>query len=286
MNLFIQLAKPFGNRGLSRYPGVRGIYRLLSRHLIPEGISTVRYDGFIMDIDRRAYPEMLIGDGSKYLPVETKIFKSMVKPGMTILDLGAAMGYYTLAAARLAGPTGRVYAFEPSPKSFKLLEINVERSGLKNIILVNKAVSNIAGITKLYISKSNPLENSLGRGRASSIFVEVPTITLDGFLGTAKVDIIKMNIEGAEPLVLRGMEGIIEENRNLVMIVEIDPKALRGLGLSQEDYINALQRNFNLQVISMRLGTISPFRGISQIRQELFPRNGTARLICIRRRNA
>lgn len=280
---FVALISPLGSKGLGRYLGWNLIYRGLVRYLLPQGISTVEYDGFTLDIYRRGYPGMLVGGATKYLPIETRMFKSMIKPGMTILNLGANVGYYTLVSAKLVGPTGRVFAFEPFPEAFNLLERNIDRNGFSNVTLVNKAVSDSIGIVKLYLRDSNPLANSLGEGRTDSGSIEVPTTTLDILFGGTKVDVIRMNIEGSEPLALKGMEELLRHNPNLKMLVEFDPTALEGLGYSPKEYIDSLLKYFNLQVVQFRSDTIVPYETMEQLSESLSYRYGTTHLVCTRR---
>jgi len=74
-----------------------------------------------------------------------------VKPGQTVLDIGASIGFFTLLLARLVGPSGRVFAFEPDTVSFALLKANVLVNGHRNVTLVNKAVTATTGVQKLYV---------------------------------------------------------------------------------------------------------------------------------------
>lgn len=76
---------------------------------------------------------------------ETELVKRMIKRGDVVLDIGANIGYYTLIFAKIVGEDGKVFAFEPDPTNFALLKRNVEINGYKNILLVQKAVSNKSG---------------------------------------------------------------------------------------------------------------------------------------------
>src|SRR3989344_1775867 len=84
-----------------------------------------------------------------YELVETKLFKSLLKPGMNVVDVGAAIGYYTCIAGKLLGPEGKVYAFEPAPRNFSILRKNIELNNLSNVILYQKAVANFSGEVSL-----------------------------------------------------------------------------------------------------------------------------------------
>jgi FkbM family methyltransferase len=207
----------------------------------------------------------------------------MVKPGMTVVEIGAAEGYYALTASRLVGDTGKVYAFEPFPKSFELLARNVRRNGARNIILEQKAVCDKIGMARLYLSRKDPLKNSLGTGRTETDrFIEVETTTLDAYFGNERVNFIKMNIEGSEPLVLRGMQNVLTHSPDLRILAEYDPTNLTGLGLTEEEYLQELLKHFSLHVVHMRQDTLLPYSGIEQVRKCL-SRIGDTHLIGTRK---
>jgi len=271
-------------RGMHGIPGMNMVYRGLVRYLVPGGIGTVKYDGFVLDIYRRGYPKMLIGDGRKYTPAETLSFKSLIKEGMTVVTVGAAVGYYTLVAARLVGPKGKVYAFEPFPEAFGLLTKNVERSGYKNVIMVNEAVADYVGFTNLYLLDSNPLGNSLSQSRETVNYIEVPTTTLDAYFGNEKIDVIRSVAEGSDMMIVKGMRQVIKNNPNLVVQIEVDPSSLAGLGHTVREYVDALLENFNIRVIKHRSDTIEDYRDIRQIIDSLTYKYGGTQLVCTRKK--
>lgn len=81
----------------------------------------------------------------------TNLFKKIVKEGDVVIDLGANIGYFALLAAKLVGPTGKVFAFEPEPQNFSYLKKNVELNNYTNVMIEQKAVSNYNRRTKLFI---------------------------------------------------------------------------------------------------------------------------------------
>jgi tRNA G37 N-methylase Trm5 len=90
-----------------------------------------------------------------YEEYETDLIKKEIDRGDVVLDLGANIGYYTLLFAKKVGDEGRVYAFEPDPTNFSLLKKNVEINGYRNVVLIQKAVSNKNGKLKLYLNEDN-----------------------------------------------------------------------------------------------------------------------------------
>lgn len=84
---------------------------------------------------------------------ETEIFKKEIKKGDKVLDLGANIGYYTFLAAQLVGEKGKAFDFEPKPTNFSLLKMNIETNSYKNVITIQKAVSDKTGKGRLYLKK-------------------------------------------------------------------------------------------------------------------------------------
>src|SRR5262245_590665 len=96
-----------------------------------------------------------------YEPIETRLVMDLVKPNQVVLDIGANIGYYTLIFSKLVGPGGRVYAFEPHPTNFSLLDRNVQTNGYKNATVVRKAVADATGSLKLYESELNSADHRI-----------------------------------------------------------------------------------------------------------------------------
>ncbi|MBU3925958.1 FkbM family methyltransferase, partial [Patescibacteria group bacterium] len=171
---------------------------------------------------------------------EIDLLKKILKPGMIFVDIGANIGYFSLVSAKLVGDQGQVYAFEPDPDNFNLLEKNIKANNYKNIIAVNKAVSNKSGKARLYLEPDNLCAHSLV-AKNDNKFVEVETVILDEFLKDKKIDVIKIDVEGFEPVVLEGMKNIIKNNDKISIITEFYPEAIKKAGYSPEKYKNDLK---------------------------------------------
>jgi FkbM family methyltransferase len=156
----------------------------------------------------------------------TEFIKSFVTPGMTFVDVGANVGYFTLLAASLGA---RVIAYEPTPAVFARLQQNVALNGFDNVTLVNAAVADQPGTLALYQSPDDPEANNLfGDGDHS---VEVPAVTLDDEMaerGVQKVDLLKIDAEGAEPLVLSGSVKLLANSPAPSIVMEVNPVTLRS----------------------------------------------------------
>jgi len=175
----------------------------------------------------------------------TKIVHSVLRDGDVFFDVGANVGYFTLMAAKLVGPRGRVYAFEPEPELYSQLSRNVTLNGMKNVELANVAVTDRSG--KILIENVAYIGN---RGAASLVprqpgmpMIEVNAISLDEFSrmhGIARIRLIKMDIEGAEMLALQGMIGLLSAPTVPDLLCEVDDRLLRRMGFRDEDVYSLL----------------------------------------------
>ncbi len=152
----------------------------------------------------------------------TELFIKLIGRGSTIIDVGANVGFFTLLAAKLAGKKGTVLSFEPDPTSFSLLARSIERNNFRNVRLYQESVSNVDGQKLLHLSvtQNRGLHSMATDFGGQSILV--PSARLDTVaktLGIGPIDLLKIDVEGAEPEVLEGAESLIYESkvRNVIM---------------------------------------------------------------------
>lgn len=182
----------------------------------------------------------------KWEPRETYWFIRALREGDTVVDLGANVGYFTLIAARLVGDTGHVYAFEPDPEGFALLERNVRLNGLRNVTLLQKAASNENGSIELYLSERNLGDHRIyAPADETRTTVEVEAVRLDDYFEDlrSEIDFVKIDTQGAELAILEGMEAILEASPRLLMNVEYWPRGLQEAGASHEALLDLLRRH-------------------------------------------
>ncbi len=141
-------------------------------------------------------------------PETVRAFAALLAPGMTVLDVGANVGLFTLVAAHGSGPPAGSHAFEPTPELAAHILRNLELNGLENVTVNEIAVSDVAGRATLHlVEPDDPGENSIVNPVPGCRTLEVPTVTLDGYIAehaVGRVDVIKIDIEGAEMPALRG----------------------------------------------------------------------------------
>ena len=218
---------------------------------------SVRVHGQMIEVGNSDTIEMLLGD---YEPGTTRVFLGLLRPGMTVVDVGANIGYYTLLAAGAVGQAGMVFAFEPSSSNFALLQRNVAMNGCQNVILVNKALGARSGVAELHLGASQ--QHSLFRDSVRHSGSErVEVTSLDDFmggLGWPVVDVIKIDVEGAEPAVIDGMRMALERCHTRHLIVEFCPFNLRIARTEPDALLKTLESlGFRILVIDEARGVQS-----------------------------
>jgi FkbM family methyltransferase len=186
---------------------------------------------------------------------ELDLIPFAVRPGDTVLDVGANYGYYTYPLSRAVGPSGRVYAFEPVPFTYATLARVTRLLGLRNVVLVPKGCSDAAGVVEFSVPVQKSGAPSAGQAHigsrndkragaesqvrwARTTPVRCEVVALDDYLPPiANLSLIKCDIEGAELLAFRGAGRMIERHRPSV-ICEINPWFLDGFGLRLDDLIS------------------------------------------------
>jgi FkbM family methyltransferase len=159
--------------------------------------------------------------------VETAFVARFVRAGMTVLDIGAHHGFYTLFFSKLIGSSGKVIAFEPSPRERKALRLNVDLNRRKNVVIQGLALGDKEGESNLYVvnhheTGCNSLQPPAVPGATSIVPVTVQT--LDRWLdenALERLDFIKLDVEGGELSVLQGAERLFERRPRPVILAEV-----------------------------------------------------------------
>jgi len=183
-----------------------------------------------------------------------------VEPGMTVFDVGANIGFFAVAVAKLVGPEGKVVSFEPGPEAFARLERNVEINGLgARVILEQKAVGDFDGTANFCFALTHL------QGRFSDLpyvpqkaeSTPVPCCTLDSYVATSGLvpDIVIMDVEHAEGRVLRGMKMLLQQRKPLLLIEMHGAEAIR------EAFAEIVEADYKLS----RLPKLEPVKDVSEI---------------------
>ena len=222
-----------------------------------------------------------------------KIIKNNVKDGDNVVDLGANIGYFTLILAKLVGPTGKVFAFEPDPRNLALLKKNVEYNNYKNVIIIPKAVSNVNDRCTLYTGQKTFGQNKIYNPKKTKtqkfIPIDSETVRLDDFFKTNglldKISFIKMDVEGAEFLALSGMKEILKLNKNIKIFTEAEISYLEDAGSSYDQFIDLLTENdFTFSIADNRTETLTKVNK-SQL-EKILNDEGSVNIFCVRELNS
>lgn len=247
------LLKVFSRKGLNRITFFRKIGLFLSFYIRSGRPDYIVVQGNKMYLD----PIDSLGLSIKeYEPLATRLVQRSLKEGDVFVDVGAHIGYYTLLAAKKVG-TGKVYAFEPHPDNIAILQKNIEVNGYSNVEIIQNAVSDKRGKVKLYVCDYNwgghsifnfykkpelVIPHTYKKEEQREKFIEVEAITLDGVFGNDNVDFIKMDIQGAEGLALKGMRNLLLKNKSIKVLAEFWPKSLGMGNFDPEKYLNTFRK--------------------------------------------
>lgn len=226
---------------------LHGLYRLQHRdgqpvwYHLPAGV------------DIRLYPE---GEVAEFLAVqrffemtEMALTAAYLRPGMKVIDAGANIGVYSILAQCRVGDSGHVWAFEPSPESYRRLVRNISLNECRRVRPAQMALAE--GSDASFVLQSDPgfgdayrylLPARPGSGAGGEL---VPVTTLDHYAsqnGIASVDFIKVDVEGSEYRVFAGSRQILASSPSVVVMFESDPEWCARAGCRQQDSFELLRK--------------------------------------------
>jgi FkbM family methyltransferase len=275
MKTLYKLAKRFTNVKLMNSP----LYRFIRKNFIVS--KSVRINGYVLYLDE--LDSLNLSINKSYEPYETKLFSENIRPGDTVVDIGANIGYYTILASKTVGAAGKVYAFEPDPDNFKLLQKNVLENKCTNVIIEPKAVSDKNGTIKLFVSKSNAGDHRSYDNGDKRIPIDVAAVSLDTYFKGTRINVIKMDVQGYEPYVLDGAAKLISGQKSLILFAEVYPTAIEKAKRSPEKYVKTLQRlGFEMLMIDEANKQVNPFDMGKVMQRYVGELENDANLICIK----
>jgi FkbM family methyltransferase len=188
-------------------------------------------DGLLMEVDLREFVDRTIYCTGVWEPHETSLIKSLLREGDAFIDVGANIGYFSLLAAKIVGPSGRVEAVEGAPATAELLRRNVDLNAMANVAIHPVAVSDRPGRARMIeIERGNCGGNRLDFDGPGDEGWAVELTTLDELLPQARYSLLKMDIEGAEAKAFRGAERLLAGDDAPNLIFEFTPEYQRKMG--------------------------------------------------------
>ncbi len=187
---------------------------------------------------------LVVSHYGTYEELEAKIMKEKIKVGNIVVDVGANIGLHTLNMAKIVGNTGQVFAFEPDPSNFEILRKNVKINNYQNIILEQKACADKYGRTTLYQSDHPGMHRVFPQTKQAKGQVQVELTSLDKYFIDSnladKINFIKIDVEGLEFSVLKGMKNILKNNKKIKILFEFMPKNTMEAGFTPIELLNYL----------------------------------------------
>ncbi len=201
----------------------------------------------------------------EYEPHLTAVFERYCRPGMTVVDVGANLGYYSLLASRLVGASGRVVALEPNSENCRLLLSSLRMGGVTNVQLIPVAADTEAG----WAYYSTHVGSNGGLIEDQDLLKHpgtvVPTLRLDDIV-EGPVGFLKMDVEGAEGRVVKGATRLIERDRPIIT-TELKAEMLRRVsGTSVADYLGYFERvGYTPAVLEKASGAEKPYPSVAAL---------------------
>jgi len=222
------------------------------------------YDGGLIHVDTRSGVEYHLLFRGCYEPAIVDLIQHVVKPGSVCLDVGANVGAHTLVLARAAGPRGRVIALEPHPQLSARLERNVRLNGYRNVTVVTAALADTDGSAAFYGFAGDAFYRGI-----SSLLPDIDATepmqvaaitgkTLAARQRIASCDFIKVDVEGAERIVLRELWPLIERHRPY-LVFEYRKQHWTKFGSGFPEVSEPL-RDAGYELLTIRRDVIQPLR--------------------------
>jgi len=203
------------------------------------GRAVYHVDGLHLELSPRRLIDSYIIRTGAYAPELVAVIRRLLRQGGSVIDVGANIGYLTLIAAQAAGQRGVVYAFEPSPREFAQLLRHLELNGVMNVVPFPVAVGAERGMLPLHLApEENPGQNSQYRTDlgARDVMVNVrPISDLMSPQGLEDVRCVKIDVEGAEMEVLKGMASVMRYLSRATFIIEVSPQLLKFAGADVDE---------------------------------------------------
>lgn len=239
------LKKMSKGRGYGKKKPIRAILKIIDKIFRAQ---VVMVHGHKMMLPKKGFDEY--STLGIYGEFDTINVEKIIEKGDYVVDVGAAIGYYTLILARAVGPTGKVFAFEPKKDRFELLKNNVKLNGYQNVILENKAILTSTVTPTFFSSKTLKgglkfIKTEIKKEEFQPVS-DVQFIDLDTYFDNINKDkpisFMKIDVDGPELLVLKSASKILQNN-NLKILMEWDTISAKQSGCDPAEIIHILKKN-------------------------------------------
>jgi FkbM family methyltransferase len=231
---------PFG-----RYQLANALARFANRPFLAKLPADLGGATYICDLQDTISREVCFT--GRYEPQETQLAMRLLRPGMTVVDVGANWGYFTLLCAHLVGASGRVIALEPHPRLSSMLAENASANSLRQVEVLKLAAGADAGARAFVDFDAAAGNFGLSRAAHSAEAADFlcESVAVDALLDARsceRVDLIKIDIEGGEADAIRGMTAGLARHRYRFVLLECHPAELKGLGATVAQCLEPFRR--------------------------------------------
>lgn len=209
---------------------VRAVAQWMVKRIIPPRLTVDGIELVMNQDDAVVCGALALGC---YESFPRRLFLGLLKPGMTVADVGANIGLYAAIAARSVGPVGRVIAVEPEGRNCRFIHQTLELNHFKNVEVVQAAVSDTTGPGQLFLNEENKADHRIFDRKSSRSAVPVDFYRLDDLLdklAVKRVDVMKVDIQGAEAMALQGMRRTLTDNADIRVMIEYWPWGIAQAG--------------------------------------------------------
>jgi FkbM family methyltransferase len=283
---FNRVKGAIARRGVAAIPGVNAVVSAVQhryfREYYDQSAETLelQLDGISLIIPRRFIHHYISHD---YEPVSTSAFLGALRPGMTVVDAGAHIGYYAVLAAKGVGESGVVHAIEPCRETAAVLQRNVDINHLRNVRVHVNAAGGTRAARTFQITGSSDSHGFYAHPNTPTLrTTTVEQIPLDEIV-TGPVGVVMIDVEGAELEVLDGMKNIMANSPRLIMFAEWFPAGMKSAGrepLELPEYLSRVGFS-SIDVIDESAGRIMSVGEVSA-RLATLPRHWYANIVARR----
>ncbi|MBC8251296.1 MAG: FkbM family methyltransferase [Candidatus Nitrosopelagicus sp.] len=272
IKIYRKILKKIENKGLHKYKFFRMFNRWIINIIQDDSTEIGNFQVYLGGKQARQYS--VIDVEKEYNPLEMKIIKENVTSGDNVIDVGANIGIFTLSFSKSVSTYGKVFSFEPEPKNFEVLKKNISINNIENVILENLAVSNQKGVTKLFISENHGAHSIFNQTthKTTGKTIDIKTIRLDDYFekkSIGKISFVKIDVEGVEYEVLKGMNDILEKNESIKLLIEFIPEQLLDFGTEPRRLLEFLkEKKFSIYFFDYNDSHLKKLNDIKQMIRE------------------
>jgi FkbM family methyltransferase len=223
-------------------------------------------EGFVMQIDGSSQTGRMLYATGEYESETSRLIQRLLRPGDTMIDVGANIGYFTILGSRAVGVRGRVVAFEPMPHVRERLDRNIALNRLTNVVVRSEALSDSSGPSTFFAGPTDDTGLASLRPLTGSMQVDVMRAKLDGLWDPAdRVALVKIDVEGAEMAAVRGMSECLKRDAPHV-ILEVTDDYLHAMGASA-DALMAHLLGFGYSMYRISHGPLVPVTDLNDLKK-------------------